>query len=160
MLGLAACGGDDPSPEATAASAPAPVATQAPATRRATLAPVPGDTPEPVSPTEPPKPEPTEETERPATETPAVSGAPEPTAPAAMTEAEKLAAYAAEHANGPGAIFVGDPKQLIGPPPHEALKFEFPDELYSQVAGLGLVGSAELGVPSHMFIYTSDYTRT
>ncbi len=80
-----------------------------------------------------------------------------PTTPADISDVEKLTTYAAEHANGPGAIFVGDPAHLIGPPPHEGLMFQFPEESYTQVSGLGLMGSAELMVPSHLFIYTSDY---
>jgi C4-dicarboxylate-binding protein DctP len=70
---------------------------------------------------------------------------------------EALTAYAAERANGPGAIFVGDPAQLIGPPPHEGLMFGIPMEQYNLMAGAALLGSPELQVPSHMFIYTSDY---
>ena len=74
-----------------------------------------------------------------------------------MSDAEKLADYASEHANGPGATFVGDPSQFIGPPPHEGLMFSMPEGVYQQVSGLGLQGSEALGIPSHMFIYTSDY---
>jgi hypothetical protein len=73
------------------------------------------------------------------------------------SEEAMLAEYAASVANGPGAIFVGDPRQLIGPPPHEGLMFRFPEDAYTQVATLGLFGSPELGAPSHLFIYTSDY---
>ena len=68
-----------------------------------------------------------------------------------------LAQYAAEHAGGPGAIFVGDPMQLIGPPPHEGLSFQIPEEQYTQGSMAALFGAPELGIPGHMFIYTSDY---
>ena len=104
---------------------------------------------EPAEPTKPP--EPTAKPE--PTAVLPTEAAPGPTAE------ETLAAYAAEKANGPGAIFVGDPTQLIGPPPHPGLTFEFPDALYTQMSGLALAGSPELQVPGHMFIFTSDYYR-
>ena len=97
----------------------------------------------------------------PATATSAPAGEEaEPTAapsPAPASDAELLAQYAAEHAGGPGAVFVGDPSHLIGPPPHESLKFQAPDDLYTQGATASLHGAPALGVPGHMFIYTSDY---
>ena len=68
-----------------------------------------------------------------------------------------LAQYAAEHAGGPGAIFVGDPMQLIGPPPHEGLMFQVPEELYTQAFTAGLYGVPPMGIPGHLFIYGSDY---
>ena len=159
LLVLAACGGEEEAapeatvvPAATAASVSPTATTAAPAampsptaapgpTAAATSAPAPASAPATAqpAPTQPPAPAPTE--------------APEPT----PEPPNPLAVYAAEHANGPGAIFVGDPTQLIGPPPHEGLMFQFPAELYTQVAGLGLMGSPQLRVPSHMFIYTSDY---
>ena len=156
ILGIVACGTQEATPAATEDTAPAPAATQA-TTAEATSTPA-TETTEPTaaaptSAAEPTTPEPT------AIEAPADSATPEPTSPPAITDGEKLAAYAAEHANGPGAVSVGDPRQLIGPPPHDALMFEFPAELYTQVAGLGLVGSEEMGVPSHLFIYTSDYYK-
>ena len=87
--------------------------------------------------------------------------APTPTAmaPATSSDAEKLAAYAAEHAGGPGAIFVGDPLQLVGPPPHAGLMLQVPEEQYTQASMAALFGVPELGIPGHMFIYTSDYYR-
>ena len=152
---FAACGGSEDD-DADGAVQSAPMATPAPATE------------EPALPaTEPPEPtalptatmEPAEPTVVAPTEEPVPTAvAPTAVAPAPSAE-EALAAYAAEKANGPGAIFVGDPMQLVGPPPHEGLMFLFPPELYNQVATLGLVGSEQLGVPSHMFIYTSDYYR-
>ena len=76
-----------------------------------------------------------------------------------VEEGVSLAEYAAEHAGGPGAVFVGDPLQLVGPPPHESLRFGVPEELYNQLFQLALFGSQELRVDSQMFIYTSDYYR-
>ena len=166
-LGLAACGGDDSAPDGSPATANAPTATQPPATVAPT--PVAAATPESEvkekeEAAQPPAPDPTATkqpipTEPPATETPSATEASPTPEPAAMSHAEKLAAYAAEHANGPGAIFVGDPTQLIGPPPHEGLMFSMPEGVYQQVSGLGLQGSEALGVPSHLFIYTSDYYK-
>ena len=78
-------------------------------------------------------------------------------APAMSPEEQKLAAYAAEHAGGPGAIFVGDPMQLIGPPPHEGLMFQVPEAQYTQASTAALLGVPVMRIPSHMFIYTSDY---
>ena len=76
-----------------------------------------------------------------------------------VEERVSLAEYAAEHAGGPGAVFVGDPLQLVGPPPHESLRFGVPEGLYNELFQLALVGSQELRVDSQMFIYTSDYYR-
>ena len=132
-LGLGACGGD-PDPTDT----PVPTATTAP-----TSTPSPTNTPVP-----------------PATTPPTAGETKEPAAtePAAMSDEEKaLAEYAAEHANGPGAIFVGDPTQLLGPPPHPGLMFETPEFLYTQIFQMSLFGAPELRLDSHMFIYTSDY---
>ncbi len=148
LAGLAACGGDaDEDTDVTVQ--PAPTATTAPTAQAPAPEPTapPAATPEPAEPTE--IPEPTAEPE--PTAVPPTVAAPEPTAE------EALAAYAAENANGPGAIFVGDPTQLVGPPPHDGLMFQFPPELYTQMSGLALAGSEQLGVPGHMFIYSSDY---
>ena len=168
VFALAASGGDDSAPEATAVVAPEPTATQPPAVGSSSA--VATESPEPtatVTPeaeetgetarAEPTATRPPAPTEPPATEAPAVTETPPTPESAAMSDAEKLAAYAAEHANGPGAIFVGDPSQLIGPPPHEGLMFSMPGAVYQQIAGLGLQGSEALGIPGHMFIYTSDY---
>ena len=160
LAGLTACGGDDAAPTepaATAAPEPTPVpptamptsSAPAPATPEpaATPTPVPATTAEPVATTEPAQ-----------TAAVAAPATPDPTTPPVMSEEEeKLAAYAAEYANGPGAIFIGDPMQLVGLPPHEGLMFRFPEEAYTQAATLGLFGLPELGVPSHLFIYTSEY---
>ena len=166
IAALAACQDEEHTPAPTTAPEPAPTSTQVPPTTapeptattapQPTAAPRPTAAPQPTSAPATPEPQPTASpvpTEVPATATPA----PQPTEPPAMTEAEKLVAYAAEHANGPGAIFVGDPTQLIGPPPHEGLMLSFPAEQYNLLAGAALAGSPELQVPSHMFIYTSDY---
>ncbi len=153
LAGLAACGGDD-ADDTDVTVQPAPTATTAPTAQAPAPDPTepPPATPEPAEPTEPPEP-----TAQPApTAVPPTAAAPAPTTP---TTEEALAAYAAENANGPGAIFVGDPTQLVGPPPHEGLMFQFPPELYAQMSGLALAGSEQLGVPGHMFIYTSDYYR-
>ena len=161
-LGMAACGSDEtsgtgtavePSPTATsapAAEAPSPAVTEAPEPTAVPPTPEPGRarpaaTAEPASTPVAPTGEPDETPAFEATETPTVS------------DEEKLAAYAEEHANGPGAIFVGDPTQLIGPPPHEGLLFQFPPEQYNLLAGAAIVGSPELQIPGHLFIYGSDY---
>ena len=78
-------------------------------------------------------------------------------APAMPDETDKLAQYAAERAGGPGAIFVGDPMQLIGLPPHEGLMFEAPEADYLEASTASLVGVPTMGIQGHMFIYTSDY---
>ena len=45
-----------------------------------------------------------------------------PAAPAAsQSTGQTLEQYAAEHAGGPGAIYVGDTSQLVGDAPHEDL---------------------------------------
>ena len=97
-----------------------------------------------------------------ATPEPAATATPPP-----ATEEELLAQYAAEHAGGPGAIFVGDPTQpasyaqLIGPPVHEGLVFLPPGDTqqaqFQQMFQIGLFGLEQLGVPGHQFIYTSGY---
>ena len=167
---LTACGGDDTSQTVSETPAPAtPVPEPTPAPEPTAVPPTPTTAPEPTSAPEPTaalSPMPTEAagpteaaapTEAAPTEAPATA-TPQPTATQAPpTTGEMLAAYAAERANGPGAIFVGDPTQLIGPPPHEGLMFQFPAEQYNLLSGAALFGSPELQVPSHMFIYTSDY---
>ena len=162
-FGSLACGGDDSESGEAPTAAPVPTATQAPEPA-ATELPPPTEATDEEDTQPPPAPEPTATrqpapTEPPATEAPSVTETPPTPEPPAMSDAEKLAAYAAEHANGPGAIFVGDPSQLIGPPPHDGLMFQFPPELYTQMSGLALGGSEQFGVPGHMFIYTSDYYR-
>ena len=157
-------------PTATATPAPTPAPTQAPtATTAPTPVPtqVPTETPEPtqaptIAPTDAPAPTatlvPTEApapTQLPApapteapTATPAPTPAPEPTAtprptPAPTpTRAQTLAQYAAEHAGGPGAIYVGDLIQLVGPLP---------------VYYLGEDDVPLSALERHRWIYESDY---
>ena len=155
MLGLAACGGDEPEPPPTAMAAPtagiAPSPTTAPAV--ATTAPEPtAMAPQPTAVAPAPTVAPAEPT---ATAQP-VAPTPEPTP--AMSAAERqaaLAAYASEYAGRPGAIFVGDVSQLMGPPPHESLMFDFPETVYTQVSAAALFGLP--GSPGQAFIYDSDY---
>ena len=161
MAAVVACGDDEtfqtvteipaeatPTSEPTSPSSMATTAPEAAATPAPEPTPVPAQRPEPTAAAEPTQPSPTE---------PPAPATPEATEPPAPSEQEMLAAYAAEKANGPGAILVGDPTQLIGPPPHAGLSFGMPDEVYQQIATLGLFGSPDLGVPSHLFIYGSDY---
>ncbi len=162
VAGLAACGGEDatptaipaaptstpeptPMPDSTAmlepTDTPAAPTSAAPAAVIATAAPEP--TPLPPTPT------------------------PEATAPPARSPEELLAEYADSVANGPGAIFIGDPTQpatyaqLIGPPVHESLIFLPPGEeqaaQFQQLFQLGLFGMEQLGVPGHQFIYNGSY---
>ena len=172
--GLVACGGEDPTATSAAtAVAPDPTATSEPTVVAAPTATLPApespeDTPVPTSAapaaaiaTAMPEPTPI-----PPTPTPE----PDATAtPPPATEEELLAQYAAQHAGGPGAIFVGDPTQpatyaqLIGPPVHEGLVFLAPgeghDEQFQQLFQVGIFGLEQFGVPGHQFIYTSDYYR-
>ena len=101
-------------------------------------------------------------TEAPApTQAPAPTAAPTPTtAPAQATETPTeapamsgdadLAAYAAKVASGPGAIYVGDLSQLVGPAPEPSL------------GGIDEDGNPDGSVPlesleRHIWIYESDY---
>ena len=136
-LGSAACGRGGPEPGPAASSAPTTVATPVAQAETPPAEPTPGSSPAALADATP---------------------MPGPTAaeiPASVDPA--LAKYAEEHAGGPGAIFVGDPNQLIGPPPHEGLTFRVPQEKYTQTSMAGLFGAPDLGVASHMFIFTSDY---
>ena len=78
--------------------------------------------------------------------------APEPTAaPAPQMTIED---YAAQHANGPGAIYVGDVNQLVGPAPLTASGAPDAD-----------LGDAEGNVPlsaiqDHLWLYESDYYKS
>lgn len=139
-----ACGGADPTEAPTATTAP--TATQPPA---------PTATPPPTAaPTATPAPTATQ----PAAAPTATQPAPTPTpAEPPTAELRPLAAYADAVAGGPGAIFFGDPLQLVGPPPHEALMFRANAEQYQQAFLAGLFGVPDLGVPDHLFIYGSEY---
>ena len=162
-----ACGDDEPS-ETVAAIEPTATAVPAP-----TAMPEPTDAP---APTERPEDTPVPTAAAPAavvaTSVPAPTPipptpTPEATAPPAMTQEQLLAEYAASVANGPGAIFVGDPTQLatyaqlIGPPAHEGLMLLPPGEgqqaQFQQIFQVGMFGLEQLGVPGHQFIYTSGY---
>ncbi len=161
-LFLAACGSEAPSPTSVATEVPAPSATPVPAASTPPPAPSPTAEPTPVPSTAvPPTPEAAvAATEEPSTPVPApatATPAAQPTTPPQPTEQELLANYAAQYAKGPGAIFIDDPAQLIGPPPHDALMFGMPPEQYTFLAGAALAGAPELQIPGHMFIYTSDY---
>ncbi len=109
-----------------------------------------------VPPTSTPVPAPTEEAAPAPTNTPEREAAPTeaPTAAMAAEESEKmdgdysaeLLAIAAERANGPGAIFIGDLNDLVGPAPTME------------------EGDSEGNVPldaleKHRFVYESDYYR-
>ena len=166
MISLAACGGEDPAPTDT--PEPAPTAMPEPtATPEPTAMPAPAgeptDTPAPTSAapaaviaTAAPQPTPI-----PPTPTPVATVPPAPAGPRNLEE------YAAAVANGPGAIFVGDPTQqatyaqLIGPPVHESLMIlppgEGQEESFQQLFQVGLFGEEALGVPGHQFIYNSGY---
>ena len=158
MAALIACGGEDAAPTATAAPAPAPaVPTAPPYAPEATSVPATAP-PSPTAPSATVAQAPT----APAPTAEAAAPTPPPAAPAVSPEEAILAAlaeYAAEHANAPGAIFVGNPRQLIGPPPHEGLMFQTPEALYNQASGAALTGLPAMGIPSHMFIFASDYYK-
>ncbi len=140
-FGIVACGDDEDEP-ATDVTTPSPSPTEA-----ATTAGEP-------TPTEPPAtPDATVAAEATPTETPSAAEA----TPAMADDADLLAQYAAEHAGGPGAIFVGDPMQLVGLPPHEGLMYQSTEAQYLQGATAALIGVSAMGIPGHTFIYTSEY---
>ena len=73
---------------------------------------------------------------------------------AMMTEDDALAQYAAENAGGPGAIFVGDINQLVGPAPPTANGEPDAD-----------LGDSDGNVPltaleDHLWLYESDYYKS
>ena len=63
---------------------------------------------------------------------------------AAAPSATALEEYAAKFANGPGAIYLGDLSQLVGPAPSEA---------EGDADGNVTIGALE----NHLFVYESDY---
>ena len=85
--------------------------------------------------------------------------APTPTLPPELDVSPELQAYADEHAHGPGAIYVGDATQLLGPPPHQGLMFGVPEAIYRQASAAAVLGFEPAGIPDHLFIYDSDYYR-
>lgn len=160
LLASIACGQDEPDagqnvePRA-AATAPAalPATTASPAQAMpATAAPTLAD-PQPEA-TAPPAPT--------AAAPTVVPTEPAPTQPALAPQtavSPELRAYADEHANGPGAIYVGDATQLLGPPPHQSLMFGVPEAIYRQGSAAAVLGFQPAGIPDHLFIYNSDYYR-
>ena len=85
--------------------------------------------------------------------------APTPTPAPQLAVAPEVQVYANEHAHGPGAIYVGDPTQLLGPPPHQSLMFGVPEAIYRQASAAAVLGFEPAGIPDHLFIYNSDYYR-
>ena len=167
-LGATACSQDEPetrqsvepsaeaaaptaAPDAPASPAPAMPATAAPTPTASQPDPIPEATRPAAAPTEPaavavPTVVPTE----PA----ATQPAPAPTPPPAPSPERR--AYAAEHAHGPGAIFVGDGTRLLGPPPHESLMLGAPAAIYRQGSAAAVLGFPLAGIPDHLFIFNSD----
>ncbi len=162
-LTLAACGGaDEASPAATSDPQSATAVTQEPPTQPPATTTVTPQATSSATTSVPATPTPAAEasTASPAT-APATTPAPDATdTPAMPAMDEALLAYAAEHAGGPGAIFVGDPMQLLGPPPHPGLMFDAPEAEYIQGATAALFGVPQLGIDSHLFIYTSEYYKS
>ena len=161
-----ACGQDEPAagqnvePRAAATAPAVPAATAAspapamPATAAPTLA-----APQPEA-TAPPTPAPTAVAPTVAPAEPAPTRpAPTPTPTPQSVVSLELRAYADEHANGPGAIYVGDATQLLGPPPHPSLTFGVPEAIYRQGSAAAVLGFEPAGIPDHLFIYNSDYYR-
>ena len=99
-------------------------------------------------------------TPAPAAAAPQPTATPEPTAttpaPTEVPVDPALVRYAEQYGGGPGAIFTGDPAQLLGLPPHAALMFDLPQSFYTQASAAALFGLPG-GAPSHLFIFTSDY---
>ena len=104
-----------------------------------------------VPPTNTPAPEPTAvPTQVPPTEAPTATMAPEATEEPEQMEGDyspELLAIAAERANGPGAFFVGDLNDLVGPAPT-------PEE--GDANGIVPLDALE----KHRFVYESDYYRS
>lgn len=149
-----ACGRGDPEPS-TESSPEITPPTQSVSSPEATGQPAATDVPPPTvqsAPTDVPAPTAT------AAPTTAAIPAEEPT-PSAAPPGDRITLdqYAANHAGGPGAIFVGDATQLIGLPPHPGLMFDTPEEQYLQISSAALFGVPALNLPGHMFVYTSDY---
>ena len=115
--------------------------------------------PEPQAATAAPDPEPVVIETEPVEDRPQATAAPEEmeTVSEPLSDSDALAEYAAEHARGPGAIFVGDAGQIVGLPPHESLMFELTEEQYIQASAAALAGVPTMGIPGHMFIFRSDY---
>jgi TRAP-type C4-dicarboxylate transport system substrate-binding protein len=137
---LAACGSSATAVPAAKQAPAAPAAVAAPAAPAAVAAPAaPAAVAAPAAPA--------------AVAAPAAPAAPaavaKPAAPAAVAApavSPALAAYAAKYAGGPGAIYVGDLKQMVGPASHKELgDFD---------------GNVSLdSLQRHRFIYESDYYK-
>ena len=84
---------------------------------------------------------------------PTSRAAPEPTtAPEARNQPATLREYAAMASGGPGAIYVGDLTQLVGPAPHA------PNSRYGLGDSNGMVPLSAL--ENHTWIYESDYYQS
>ena len=179
-LGATACGQDEPSaepnvePRAEATAPAAPPATTASPAQTAptgvapiTAAPRPEPTPEATPPTTAPAERTASPAESPATAVPTIVPTqpaptqPPPTPPPTQQSvvSPQLRAYADEHAHGPGAIYVGDATQLLGPPPHQGLMLGVPEAIYRQGSAAAVLGFEPAGIPDHLFIYNSEYYR-
>ena len=101
------------------------------------------------------------------TATAAATATPEPTAmameatatpapPAAMSGDTALMAYAAEVANGPGAIFVGDINQLVGPAPNTVGDNPQADPDLGDTEGNVPLSALQ----DHLWLYESDYYQS
>ena len=114
-----------------------------------------GEAATPVPPTEAP----TATTAPTPTEAPTEAMMEEPTAMAEPTEAmmtadDALAMYASENAGGPGAIYVGDINQLVGPAP--LTKDGEPDTDLGDLDGNVPLSALE----DHLWLYESDYYKS
>ena len=151
------------SPAAPASPAPAQPATAVPATAAAQSDPAPVATPTAAAPAQTvPSPTAPAATAMPTvvpTEPAPTQPAPTPTPTPQIVVSPELRAYADEHANGPGAIYVGDATQLLGPPPHQSLMFGVHEAIYQQASAAAVLGFQPAGIPDHLFIYNSDYYR-
>ncbi len=161
ILAALACGqdeaGTEPRAETTAVAAPQATTTSPAPAMPATAIPTPAPTsqlmPAPTAPS--PVAAPTVAPTEPAPTQPAQTPAPTPQS----VVSPELLAYADEHAHGPGAIYVGDATQLLGPPPHQSLMFGVPEAIYRQGSAAAVLGFQPAGIPDHIFIYESDYYR-
>ena len=79
-----------------------------------------------------------------------------PAPPAAMTGDAALMAYAAEVANGPGAIYVGDINQLVGPAPNTVGGNPQPDPDLGDTDGNVPLSALQ----DHLWLYESDYYQS
>ena len=105
-----------------------------------------------AEPTEAPAPtDPPAATEAPPTATTAPTEAPaqeEPTEAPAMSGDDDLKAVAARLAGGPGAIYVGDLNQLVGP---------VPDPIEDDIGDYD--GVPYEGLEDYLYVFDSDYYR-